>query len=63
MEAGWRIYAPVDKTVIGSDNGLSSIRRQTIIWTNASLLLNGSLKNKQTLLKFISKYSDVYTRK
>ena len=32
-----------DLTIIGSDNGLSPGRRQAIIWTNAELLLNGSL--------------------
>ena len=26
-------------TIIGSDNGLSPVRRQTIIWTNAGILL------------------------
>ena len=30
-------------TIIGSDNGLSSGRRQAIIWTNAGILLNGPL--------------------
>ena len=30
-------------TIIGSDNGLSPDRRQTIIWTNAGLLLIGPL--------------------
>ena len=30
-------------TIIGSDNGLSPDRRQAIIWTNAGLLLIGSL--------------------
>ena len=30
-------------TIIGSDNGLSPERRQTIIWTNAGLLLIGTL--------------------
>ena len=29
--------------VIGSDNGLSPVRRQTIIWTNAGILLIGFL--------------------
>ena len=34
----------VDKlTTIGSDNGLSPGRRQAIIWTNAGILLIGSL--------------------
>ena len=30
-------------TIIGSDNGLSPGRRQAIIWTNAGILLSGSL--------------------
>ena len=30
-------------TIIGSDNGLSPGRRQTIIWTNAGILIIGSL--------------------
>ena len=30
-------------TIIGSDNGLSSDRRQAIIWTNAGILLMGHL--------------------
>ena len=30
-------------TIIGSDNGLSPSRRQTIIWTNDGLLLIGTL--------------------
>ena len=36
------IYICVSKIIIiGSDNGLSSGRRQAIIWTNARILLNG----------------------
>ena len=36
-------YICVSKlTVIGSDNGLSPERRQTIIWTNAGILLIGT---------------------
>ena len=34
-----RIHASVNKTIIGSDNGLSPGRRQAIIWTNAGILL------------------------
>ena len=30
-------------TIIGSDNGLSPGRRQAIIWTNAGILLTGTL--------------------
>ena len=33
-------------TIIGSDNGLSPGRRQAIIWTNAGILLIGSLGTK-----------------
>ena len=38
------IYASVNRVRIGSDNGLSPIRRQTIIKTNAGLLSIESLK-------------------
>ena len=38
IEAEWRIYASVNKTIIGSDNGLSPVRRQAIIKTNGGLL-------------------------
>ena len=31
------------QTIIGSDNGLSPVRRQAIIWTNAWLLFIGPL--------------------
>ena len=30
-------------SIIGSDNGLSPARRQAIIWTNAGILLIGTL--------------------
>ena len=33
----------VNKASIGSDNGLSPIRHQAIIWTNADILIFGSL--------------------
>ena len=33
-------------TIIGSDNGLSSHRRQAITWTNAGILLTGPLGTK-----------------
>ena len=34
------------QTIIGSDNGLSPVRRQAIIWTNAGILLMGPLGTK-----------------
>ena len=39
FEAEWHMYASVNYTIIGSDNGLSPPRRQAIIWTNDGLLL------------------------
>ena len=39
IEAGCNMYASVRGAIIGSDNGLSPVRRQAIIWTNAGLLL------------------------
>ena len=38
------IYASVNKLAIGSYNGLSPVRRQAIIWTNAALLLTGPVE-------------------
>ena len=43
IEAEWRIYESLNWAVIGSDNGLSPIRHQAIIWTNAGILLIGPL--------------------
>ena len=37
IEAEWRIYASVKHTNIASDNGLSPVRRQAIISTNADI--------------------------
>ena len=33
--AEWLIFASVNLAIIGSDNGLSPIRHQAIIWSNA----------------------------
>ena len=38
IEAEWRIYASGNYVIIGSDNGLSSVRRQAITWTKAEEL-------------------------
>ena len=35
--AEWRMHASVQHTNIGSDNGLSPVRPQAIIWTNADM--------------------------
>ena len=46
IEAECRIYASVtayQNDIIGSDNGLSPVRRQAIIWTNAGSLIIGPL--------------------
>ena len=43
IEAEWRIYASLNWAIIGSDNGLSPVRRQSIIWTNAAIFLIGPL--------------------
>ena len=39
-----RIYATVNWVSIGSDNGLSPVRRQAITWTNADLLSIGPFR-------------------
>ena len=37
------MYASVNWAIIGSDNGVSPVRRQALIWTNARMLLIGPL--------------------
>ena len=44
--------------IIGSDNGLSPVRRQAIIWTNAGLLLIGTLRTK--VLWNLNKYCCIW---
>ena len=49
IEAEWRIYAPVNSDTIGSNNGLTPVWHQAIIWTSGDLLLtrpSGSNLNK-----------------
>ena len=52
VEQGWGQWGQVthvfvgNLTIIDSDNGLSPGRRQTIIWTNARILLIGPLGRK-----------------
>ena len=43
IDAKIRIYASVNKVIIGSDNGLSPIWCQAIIWANNGLLSVGPL--------------------
>ena len=42
-EAEWRIYASVNNTIIGSDNGLALTRQQAIVWSNTRILIIGPL--------------------
>ena len=53
----WYIYASVKQVIAGSDNGLSSLRRQAIFWTNADVLPVGPLRTN--LEKFKSKYNNI----
>ena len=42
---GWVTYICINKlTIIGSNNDLSSGQHQAIIWTNAGILLIGTLE-------------------
>ena len=43
IEAKWHIHASLNWVIIGSNNGLSPVQRQAIIWTNAGILLIGPL--------------------
>ena len=36
---GWvMIYASINQAIIGSDNGISPVKYQAIVWTNADIL-------------------------
>ena len=51
------------QTIIGSDNGLSPDRRQAIIWTNAGILLIGSLGKKTSVKSEKSIFIHFHSRK
>ena len=59
MEAEWHIYASVNYTITGSDNGLPPVQGcQAIIWTNAGILLIGPLgKNFSDIITKIHTFS------
>ena len=42
----WHIYAPVNQAVIDSEYGLSHVRCQGILWTNACLLSTWTSRNR-----------------
>ena len=44
IAAEWHIYTSMNYGTIGSDNSLSSGRRQAIVWTNAGLLIIGTIR-------------------
>ena len=50
-------YVSPTLTIIGSDNGLSPVRRHTIIWTNAVLLFIGPIGTKFSQIVFEMKIS------
>ena len=43
IETEWSIYSSPSWAIIGSNNNLSPVRRQAIIWTNAVFLSIGPL--------------------
>ena len=57
IQARRRIYASWNWVTFGSDNGLSPIRRQAIIWTNAGILLIGPWTNFSEILIKIQTFS------
>ena len=44
ISSEYRIYALVNWASIGLGNGLLPVRRQAITWTNADLVLKGTLR-------------------
>ena len=61
--AGWHTYVSESWVSIGPDNGLSSVRRQAIIWTNADSLLIGpeGTNFKIFFFNFLNSHSRKYT--
>ena len=59
-----RIYASVNRVGIGSDNGLSPIRRQAIIYTNAVVLSIGPLRtiSSDFLLKIHFSFTKIHVK-
>ena len=59
-----RIYASVNRVSIGSDNGLSPIRRQAIIYTNAVVLSIGPLGaiSSDFLLKIHFSFTKIHVK-
>ena len=49
----WRIYASVNYAIIGTDNGLSHVRCQSIIWTNVVLTVPMGTNFSKTIFKKI----------
>ena len=51
IEAEWRVYASIKHAIILLDNGLTPVRRQDIIWTNADFVnrIRGNKSSKLTI--------------
>ena len=54
IEVNWRIYTSINTAIVGSDNGLSHVRLQAIILTNADKLFK---YEEQTSVKFQSEFN------
>ena len=64
IKAQWRIYASVQHTDIASDNGLSPVRRQAIIWTNAATLsIRQGIYKEYISVKFHLRFKSFHSRK
>ena len=57
IEAMWRIYLLVNLTIIHWNNGLSLVRHQTIIWTNAGFLIIGVQRINFNVIWILIQYS------
>ena len=56
-----RVYASVNYAIIGSDNGLSPVGRQAVVWTNAYYCQLDPWK--QTSVTLYSKFKHFHSRK
>ena len=62
IRAKWHICASLNWVIIGSDNGLSPVRPQAIIWTNADLDSQFNTK-KHILMKFYLNFEYLHSTK
>ena len=52
IEAEWRLFPSINYAIVGSDNDMSPVSYQAIIWTDDGILLIKSLERNGSQLWF-----------